>query len=45
MIRRMPVQERSEETERELFERYAQTRDSALRNEIVSRYQIGRAHV
>lgn len=38
MIRRMPVQERSEETERELFERYAQTRDSALRNEIVSRY-------
>jgi RNA polymerase sigma-B factor len=38
MIRRMPVQERSEETERELFERYALTRDAALRNEIVSRY-------
>lgn len=38
MIRRMPVQERSEETERELFERYAHSRDANLRNEIVARY-------
>ncbi len=38
MIRRMPVQERSEESERELFERYARSRDAALRNEIVARY-------
>lgn len=32
------MQERSEETEREIFERYAQKRDALLRNEIVSRY-------
>lgn len=38
MIRRSPVQERSEETERDIFERYAQKRDALLRNEIVSRY-------
>lgn len=38
MIRKLPVQERSEETERELFVRFAKTRDADLRNEIVSRY-------
>lgn len=38
MVRRSPVQERSEESERDLFERYAQRRDASLRNEIVSRY-------
>lgn len=38
MVRRNPVQELSEETERELFERYAYQHDALLRNEIVSRY-------
>ena len=38
MVRRSPVQERSEESERDLFERYAQGRDASLRNDIVSRY-------
>ena len=38
MIRRSPVQERSDETERELFERYARGREPKLRNEIVARY-------
>ncbi len=38
MIRRSPVQERSDETERELFERYARSREPRLRNEIVARY-------
>jgi len=38
MIRRFPIQERSEETERELFERYAGGRYPMLRNEIVARY-------
>ena len=38
MIRRSPVQERSEESERDIFERYAQKHDALLRNEIVSRY-------
>jgi RNA polymerase sigma-B factor len=38
MVRRSPVQERSEESEKELFERYAYQRDAVLRNEIVSRY-------
>ncbi len=39
MVRRMPVQENGEETERELFKRYAESRDVQLRNDIVSRYQ------
>jgi RNA polymerase sigma-B factor len=38
MVRRNPVQELSEESERELFERYAYQHDALLRNEIVSRY-------
>ncbi len=38
MVRRSPVQERSEESERDLFERYARGRDASLRNDIVSRY-------